>query len=39
MESYNNYDIIINMNTLKEDIKIETSEEGMINYNNKKMII
>ena len=38
MESYNNYDIIINMNTLKEDIKIETSEEGMINYNNKKMI-
>ena len=38
MESYNNYDIIINMNTLKEDIKIETSEEGMINYNKKKMI-
>ena len=37
MESYNNYDIIINMNTLKEDIKIETSEEGMTNYNNQKM--
>ena len=26
------------MNSLKEDIKIEASEEGMNNYNNQKMI-
>ncbi len=27
------------MNSLKEDIKIEASEEGMNNYNNQKMIV
>ena len=41
MDTYDNYDIIINMNSLKESIKegikVEASEEGMNNYNNQKM--
>ena len=40
MDSYDNYDIIININSfkesIKEGIKIEASEEGMTNYNNHK---
>ncbi len=41
MDSYDNYDIIININSfkesIKEGIKVEASEEGMNNYNNQKM--
>ena len=41
MDTYDNYDIIININTLKESIKegikVEASEKGMNNYNNQKM--
>ena len=41
MDTYDNYDIIINMNSfkesIKEGIKVEASEEGMNNYNNQKM--
>ena len=43
MDSYDNYDIIININSfkesIKEGIKVEASEEGMNNYNNQKMIV